>query len=515
MMPVASSTPGAAGPAATGRGRLGAAYARLVTGGVLGKALGFVREIALAASFGTGPAAASFRAAQTATLVPTHIFSADALNAGFIPLCAQYLREDPRRAGSLYTAVSLLMAAIAFAVAGLLWVGAEAWAGLLVPGFSPEQRAMTAAMLRAMAIGVPFYVQAALASYVEMAHGRYLVGSIRSAVQNVGLLVGIGAAVLTGNPLLLAWGFTAYAIGFAAVGVWSTGRAGMLAWPRPGSWPEAGRQLGEFVRIARPLLLLPLVQQAALAAERVVASLIGLEAVAATDYARALADTGLALIAVPLGLAGLAELGRLDRHAARDRLRSLLRLLLVVTVPASVFLALHAEPVVRLVFARGEFGDSSVRITTLVLTGLAVGFWAQVTGYVMVRGLAIERRNGRVALVSAVAAATHIGVNLALFRAIGPLALGIAASAGAIALLALAVHALGMSRDMVRFAIPVAGGTLIYVPLGLALRGDGALALLVSGTAALGFWAAFALLVLRQRPAAAALARAPAYERAR
>jgi putative peptidoglycan lipid II flippase len=490
----------ARGPAAGGR--LGAAWARLSAGGALGKGLGFIREIALAASFGTGPAAAAFRAAQTATLVPTHVFSSDALNAGFIPLCARHVREDPRRARSLYTAVSLLMAALSLAIAGLLWYGADLWAELIVPGFAADHRALTAAMLRAMAVGVPFYVQAALASYVEMAHGRYLLGAIRSALQNLGLLAGIGAAVLTGRPLLLAWGFTACSVLFAVAGVWSTARAGMFAPPRPEAWPEARAQLGEFVRSARPLLLLPLVQQAAIAVERVVASLIGLEAVAATDYARTLSDTGLALLAVPLGLAGLAELGRLEPAAQRARVRQLLRLLLLVTVPASVFLALHAEPIVRAVFARGQFGETSVRLTTLVLTGLALGFWAQVTGYVMLRGLAVERRNRRVAAVSAFAAAAHVLANFALFRTAGALGLGIAASAGGIVLLALSVHALGCARDAARVLVPLAGATLLYVPLGLALRGDGVIGLLQSTAAALAYWAGFGVLVLRVRPAA-------------
>lgn len=483
--------------------RLRAAFAKMFAGGVAGKLLGLVRELALAASFGTGSAAAAFRAAQTATLIPTHYFSADTLNGGFIPLCARYLREDPPRARALYWSVAALMAVISAAIAAVLFVGAPLWAALLVPGFGAEQRALTAGMLQAMAVGVPFYVQASLAAYLEMAQGRYLVGSLRAAAQNVGLLAGIGIAALTGNVLWLGWGFAIYSALFAAVGVWSVARSGMLGRPAAPDWREARTVLGAFAALARPLMLLPLMHQGALAVERIIASLVGIGAVAGLDYAKTISETGLALIAVPLGMAGLAELGRAGPDGARARLERLLPALLLLTVPVSVFLALNAEGIVRALFARGRFGEDSVAVTSLILIGLGLGFWAQVTGYVLARGLTAIGRNGRVAAAVGLASGAGILVNLTLHAWLGALALGLATGASSVVLAVATARALGLGAVMLRTLAPLAAGAAAYVPLGLLLRDGGLASLALSAAACTGCW----LVAVRAAPALRAAAR--------
>jgi putative peptidoglycan lipid II flippase len=494
--------------------RLRPAFAKLFAGGVVGKALGFGRELALAAAFGTGPAAAAFRAAQTATLIPTHYFSADALSGGFIPLLARYIREDAPRARSLFWSVTALANAIGVALAIALFFAAKFWAALVVPGFAQEHRALTAGMLRAMAVGVPFYVMASLASYVEMARGRYLIGSIRAAVQNLGLILGILAAVLSGNPLLLGWGFTAYSVLFAAVGIVTVARSELFALPDAWDWNQARSVVREFGRLVRPLLLLPLVQQGALAIERIVASLIDTQVVASLDYAKTISETGLALIAVPLGMAGLAELGRLRADAARAKLDRVLPALLLATVPCSLFLALHAAQVVRVLFARGQFDEESVAVTALVLTGLAVGFWAQVSGYVLAKALTAQGMNRRVAALVALASATQIVVNLCGFRILGALSLGLAVSASGLVLLVLAARSLRLGATLLRVLAPLALAAAAYIPIGIALRGHDGAALGVSAAACLAFWMIVVSAAPRLRAVALDVARSPALGRA-
>jgi len=493
--------------------RLGRAFARLFAGGVLGKALGILREIALAASFGTGASAAAFRAAQTATILPTHFFSSDALNAAFIPLFARYLRESEPRARSLFWSVFLLLAGTSFILAAALWLGAPWIAAALVPGFSAGARAITADMLRIMALGVPFYVQASLASYAEMAHGRYFIASVRASVQNIGLLIGVGAAVLTRNALLLAWGFTLYSVLIATVATLSLVRNGFVGRPARLDGAEAGIVLREFARLIAPLLLLPLLVQAALAVERVVASRIAMDAVAAIDYAKTISETGLALIAVPLGMAGLAELGRASENAARARLEQLLPILLAVTVPCSAFLVANAEGVVRLVFARGQFGETSIGVTTLVLRGLAVGFWAHVTGYVLAKSLSARSRNRQVARAMALASMAHMGVNLLAWPYLGPLTLGLSGSAFGLVLFAASARALDLAAATRQALLPLLGASAAYLPLAWTLRATSLTGLLGAALLFLLFWGLFAGISPAARAFALRYVRRPAWSR--
>ncbi|MGH7502119.1 MAG: lipid II flippase MurJ [Longimicrobiales bacterium] len=484
-------------------GSLRRPFVQMFAGGVLGKVLGLIREVLLAATFGTGSAAAAFRAAQTATLVPTHTFANDTLNGGFIPLCGRYLREDPARARTLYWSVAALMGAISLALATLLFVAADAIVAALVPGFSTQDRALTAAMLRAMAIGVPFYVQAVLANYAEMAAGRYVIASIRAAVQNVGLIAGILAAALFRNPLFLGWGFTAYSVLFAAAAVSSIASHSAFAFTVRLDAREALHGLREFGRLVRPLLLLPILQQGAFAAERFVASLIATEAVASIDYARAIADSALVLLAIPLGMAGLSELGKHDAALVRQKLERLLPALLLVTVPFSIFLAFNAAGVVQLAFGRGRFDQSSVAMTALILTGLAFGFWAHASGHVLARALSAHGRNGRVAATVALAATAHIVVNAVSFQTLGALGLGMAASASGLVLLAGTARALHLHTTILRTLGPLAAAAILYMPAGFYLRGGGLPSLALSAAVLL---ACLALAVLCSRTLRNALA---------
>jgi putative peptidoglycan lipid II flippase len=232
-------------------------------------------------------------------------------------------------------------------------------------------------------------------------------------------------------------------------------------------------------------------QQGAHVVERIIASLIDPRAVPAVDYARAISETGLALLAVPLGMAGLAELSRIDAERARHQLRRLLAPLLMVTVPASLFIALHAPGIVNVVFRRGDFGADSAAITSLILTGLAIGFWAHICAIVLIRSLSAHGRNREVARIMALASGLHVVVNIVAWRFAGALALGLAATTFALVLFVLASRAVGVGRAALQTLAPLALGAALYVPIGWRLRADDTVALLISLAAFVLFWLLF------------------------
>lgn len=478
---------------------LSLAFVKLFAGGVAGKLLGMVREVALAAAFGTGFGVGAFRAGQTATNVLTHTFTGDTLTAGFIPLCARYSREDPDRAQSLFWTLAALLGAIGLLLALVLGFGAPVLARLLVPGFPPEAQALTATMIGVMAAGTPFYVLSALFSYMEIAHGRYLIASLRAPIQNVGLIVGIGAAVALSNPVYLAAGFAAYAVLFSAFGFATLLKNGVIS--RPHNWvlAEALVVVREFGRLVRPLLFLPLVFQASLVVERIVASLISPKMVPALDYARFFSESGLALLAIPLGMAGLSELGRLDPAEARRSLERTIRMLLVLLVPCSLFLALHGTALISVVFGRGQFGAEAIESTSLILMGLAVGFWAQVAGYVLLKALSVRERNRDVLRITALASVAHIAVNLIFFRVLGALSLGLAIGTYGLVLLTLAVRATDV-QDVVKSTLwPLMAGAALYVPVAMFINGRSPVALLAAAGFGMIYWSLFVCSVPRFR----------------
>ncbi|WP_432519615.1 lipid II flippase MurJ [Kineococcus sp. SYSU DK006] len=482
-----------------------AAVQRLLLGGLAGKLLGLLREVLLAAAYGTGAPAVANRVAQSATLVPVDLLTADVLTSGFLPLHARLRHADPARAAALFHRLRAALWVLAAVLTGGLLVAAPLVVDLLAPGLGAGTAATATAFVRTSALGVPSYLQFALLSCLEVSHGSFRLSSLRATGQNAGALAALGLAWWLGEPLVLAGGF---ALAYLLLHAWaevSLRRRGLLP-ARPASGSGAGLP-GELWRRLRPLLLLPLALQASVVAERVVASLMGEDVVAAVDYARFVATTGVNLLAVPLGLAGLAVLSTLAADAARERLAQLLPPLLLVVAALSVVLTAEAAGVVEVLYARGAFDDRAVATSASVLAGLGAGFWAQSVSYVLVKALTAQDRNRAAATSLLAGLVVALAVNVCLHDVLGPVVLGLATSAGAVVSCAVAAARLGVGRVLVRWGaacLPVAA--LSWLAAACA-PGSGWAGLAVGAACALGVWVLAALALPPWRRVAAGVLR--------
>lgn len=479
----------------------------LFLGSLAGKIVGVAREVLLASLFGTGSAVAALRVAQTATMIPVQFFVADSLNAAFVPLHSTYAADSQRRREHLFAVVSVLLLGISVVVSAGLLVAAPRWVSLLAPGLDSQTSSLASSFLFVMALSVPFVIISALFSYLEMANRSYTLASLRATVQSIGVVLGTITAYWFSNPQLLAWGFTGAYIFFSGWAVLLLKRSGFLCWPRPWVWRDAAEALEQFWKVLRPLLLLPAMLQGAIAIERGVASLLGTTAVAGLDYAKFITETGVLLLAVPLGLASLATLGGLSRSEARTRLLEVIPALLLLTAPVSAFLTVNAHAVVRLVYQRGAFGGESAAVTGSILGGLALGFWAHVVGYTLVKALNAQLRNREVLFLMAGGLIAQSVLNLSLYRVVGPVALGIGSSAYGVIVFAFTVRAFKLTRHLARHLAWIALGTLLYVPFGLWAAGDTILNCVMGVIAFAVFWPLYVLAVPVLRQTAAGVVR--------
>lgn len=478
---------------------------KLATGSVIGKLSGVLREILLATAFGTGAVASAARASQTATLVPVEFFAANALSAGFLPLYSSIEKEGRERVIGLFWAVLSIMVPISFGILLMLLVLAESWVSVVAPGFGPEARGLTIELLKVSALGVPFYVAGNLLSYLAMANGEFSLASMRATIQNVGMILGIALAWCFSDFSLIAWAFLcSYAL-YSALGV----RAACV-----GSWAPVSMLRREyyfdsmfrFLRAIRPLLLLPVVLQAGVVAERAIASLISDSTVAALGYAKLITETGVLLLAMPLGLAGLATMGSMTAVEFRSVLVKVVSALLIVTVPISFILLLHGETLVRLLFQHGEFGENSTASTVSILSSMSVGLWAQVVSYFLVKAMSARMRNGMVVAFTMISVAVQILISFLLYKKIGGVALGCAAAAASVLLTFMCCWNLGVLGDFSKWLFPmlIIGGGHVAAVMTLPLPGVGELG--VAGVFC-GYWALALLLWRRSRTVAFGLIR--------
>ena len=439
------------------------AFLVLSSGSVIGKIIGFLREILMAALFGTGTYVAAYRVAQTATLMPIEFFLTNSLEAGFVPLYVRYAKEDPKKARAFLTVTVMLFLLLAGIIFLFLYLGSSWWVKILAPGMDDTSKALTASMLHVMALAVPLYILGMLMAYLEMAHGRYLTVSLRSTIQSVGLISGSLLAIYFKNPLFLAWGFVFAYLFYLLWLLSSLYNLGLLHFKATLSRHLAIETFRAFWKSVRPVLIVPLLIQGNIAIERIVASLIGSTTIAAVDYAKFVTETGVILIAAPLGMVGLSALSGLDPDLVRQKVGQIANIVLIFTIPISLFIACNNVDIVHILYARGAFDQESVEVTSKILLGFSIGMWAQVLSYYFIRVLNSQLRNTEVLIYTSISILVDVGIKLLLYKNFGPVVLGLGLSVNFIVLWLFTTYALNLYKELKDTFLSLAVGSLFYI----------------------------------------------------
>ena len=440
------------------------------------RVLGLVREQVMAYLFGAGNAVDAFYVAFRIPNLVRDLFAEGAMSAAFVPTFTRYLRKDGResawRLGS-HVLNALVVVTGVLVLAGML--AAEPLVGVLAGSFAavPGKFELTVDLTRVM---LPFLTLAAVAAAcmgMLNALDRYFVPALAPAVFNVASIATTLAAipVLTwlGLPLIYAM----------AAGVLAGGLGQVLI-----QWPSLRREGYRHQAVLDPaepglrqVLLLMGPGTLGLAATQInvfvntwLATGEGTGAVSWLSYA-------FRLMYLPLGIFGAAiataSLPAISRRAADDDLAGMratvssgLAMTLALNVPATIGLIVLANPIVALLFERGEFTAADTAATAAALAFYAVGL----TGYAVVKigsptFYALGESRTPV-MVTAGSVVTNVVLNVVLVREIGYVGLALGTSLTAllngVVLLALLRRRLGglggshLASVLVRVALAAA-----------------------------------------------------------
>ena len=414
--------------------------------------LGVVRDQVMAYLFGTGMAQDAF---QVATRIPNlvrDLFAEGAMSAAFIPTFTRYLKNEGKEAAwrlgnlvlnaLLVVTTVLVVLGIVFAEPMLSFIPDFSQPGFVSQEFAgtdgAEKLALTAKLAR---IVMPFLTLVAIAVAVGgMLNSlrRFFIPALSPAIYNVGVLlsavaivpfcgdtkeekiVGIAIGALIGGvgqilvqlPLLYREGFRYKPI---------------LSFKDPG--------MREILLLMGPGTLGLAAAQINLVVNTVLALGEGDGAVSALTFAFRLMYLPIGIFGVSVATAALPEVARHAAAGAFDDMRrtisSSLRMMLMLSVPATVGLMALRSPIVEFIFQRGEFTSESTRMTALALLCYAPGL----IGYSAVKiasptFYALNDSRTPV-LVSVGTIALNLVLNLTLVRAMGfeGLALGTALAA--------------------------------------------------------------------------------------
>lgn len=355
-------------------GRLLGSATFIMVGNLASRVLGLVREQVIAGYFGIGLEASAFSAAARVPSMIYDLLIGGMLSAAVVPVLSAYA-ADPERRAELWRVVSvfLTMVALVTGTASLVvYALATPLAGLLAQGLGADGTAVVATYLRVIAPSIMLFGVTGGVIGVLYARERFGPPSVAIAVYNLGLITSVLVSHDRLGGLSLPLGITLGSLLQLGV-LWPGLRGGRIRPRFEVGHPALRRILTLYAPIGAGLA----VSQLQVIADTRFASAAGEAALASMRYATTLRELPHGLISVAISLAILPALAA--AHARREgqtydrTLARGLRLVLALIVPASVGLAVLADPVVGLVFQRRLFGDEARQLVTAALYVYLIG----------------------------------------------------------------------------------------------------------------------------------------------
>ncbi|MFW0860874.1 MAG: murein biosynthesis integral membrane protein MurJ [Dethiobacter sp.] len=332
--------------------------------------LGFLREAAIAYRFGVS---AETDAYMAAVVLPQLLFLSfnDSIKTAFIPVYGECHRE---RAGQSLALTSFVILTVMLTFLSVALVISAPWVVRLVaPGFSGEKYESTVVMARILLPGLLFMGLSGISSGILHTKRNFIVPAVPAYASN---LIIIGTALFLGmryGIIGLAWGT---AVGFASqflTQLPAVARHGVFQ----GKFDLRHPGLRKMALVLPPILLGGAAIEIKTLVDRMFASLLPDGSLTALSFASRiyLLPNGIVVLALLTVIYPMLVQLNVERKMTefKDILRQGTGLIILLILPIMVGLLLLREPVVRLIFERGEFEMLATAKTASALAFYSIG----------------------------------------------------------------------------------------------------------------------------------------------
>ncbi len=345
---------------------------------LLSRVFGLVREMAMAAFFGSSLAMDAFVVAFRIPNLFRSLFGEGALSAAFVPVFTETLEKQGREkvwpfAANMFSFLSLTLAALV--ATGILLASLA----LVIMPLSPRI-VLILDLLRIMLPYMFFICLTAFFSAILNSLRRFMLPAATPVAMNI-IMIAVLFLVCPFLPASGDWRIKAVAWSVVAAGIIQV----IMQLPQLAQYGFRVRLSMDWrdQRVRRVLQLMGTtiigvgVTQVNVQLNSIVAVLIGPGSPSYLYYAERLIYLPLGIFATALGtillptFSGHMTQGRTD--LIRDTLNHSLRQLMFIMLPVAVGMFVLAKPIVRLVYERGAFSAFSTDMTTLAVQCYAPG----------------------------------------------------------------------------------------------------------------------------------------------
>jgi putative peptidoglycan lipid II flippase len=352
---------------------------RFFSGTILSRITGLLRDIVIAAAFGTGEAIAAFMVAFRFSHTPRRLLGEGALQSAFIPHFEELRRESPERAFQFFRSLASSLALVLSGIILVAMIGLK-WAVAVLDLDTGMKEILDLTFL--MMPSLFFICLYGLNTSLLQCEKVYFVPSVAPVAFNVIWIFSVCAIRFFGTSLAMEW--LSFGIIGACCAQWLMTVPQMrhvLRQHLKGSFKVRMNPFSADVRrLCKPLLLGMLGVAAAQINSTVdtfFARYADLSGPAYLWYAIRFQQLPIALFGVALSGALLPPLSRAIKAGDKTQFRSFLEYAAIRTVGfmlvMSAALIVMGDACINIAYGRGDFGPLSIVGSTQCLWGYAVG----------------------------------------------------------------------------------------------------------------------------------------------
>lgn len=395
----------------------------VMAGFVLSNLTGLLRQVLVSNAFGTSAEIDAFYAAIRLPDTLFMLVAGGALASAFVPTFAGFLEKGDRAgawelASSILNIVTLLLTAASVLLAVFApFVVQHA----LAPDFPPEQQALTVSLLRILLISPAVFGVSGLLMGILNTHQHFLLPALAPTLHWAGWIVGVLAFAPKLGIHGLAWGAVLGAGLHLMVQL-----PGVVRLPGRRYLPRLGLGLPSVREVARlmgPRVFGVAVVQLNFWINVLLASGMPEGSLTAITIAFAVMTMPQVVVAQAIAIAALptfaAQAARGELGEMRTSLVAVLRGVLLLSVPATVGLIILREPVIRVLFERGEFDARSTELVAWALLWYTAGLVSHSVVEVVSRAFYALHDTKTPVFVGAAAMGLNVALSIALAAAFG------------------------------------------------------------------------------------------------
>jgi putative peptidoglycan lipid II flippase len=415
---------------------------------LLSRTLGYIRDAVIAWYFGAGLNSDAFIAAFRIPNLLRKLLGEGSISNAFVPVLTDYFAKDGkdealRLARSVLWVMSIILVLVS--ICGIIL--SPLIVKIIAPGFidSPGKVSLTIVLTRIMFPYIFFIGLVALCMGILNVFGHFATPALAPVLLNLAMILsvfflcphlsqpvmGLAVGVMIGGVLQLIFQVPA----MVKRGLFFRQKTKIL---HPG--------LKKIGQLMLPVIFGGAVYQINTLVDQLLGSLLKEGSITYLYFADRLVQFPLGIFAIAAATAVLPSLSRQaatnDIDALKETFSYSVRLTLFLSIPSMVGLIILNEPIISLLFLRGEFSLEAARLTARALLYYAIGLWAFSAVRIVAATFFALKDTRTPMMMATVSILANIMLGIVLMGPLGHGGLALATSLASILNLGLLVYAL-------------------------------------------------------------------------